>query len=106
MSSKELSRVEVLGRVKAGSVSLVEAAELLGLSYRQTKRVWSRFRAGGAKDLRHRGCGRESNRGYSKEFREHVLGCYRAAASEMDYHRQRPTARQLEEAFWLEEERW
>jgi len=28
-----------------------------------------------------------------------------AAAAEADYHRRRPTARQLDEVFWLEEER-
>src|SRR3989454_12738460 len=29
----------------------------------------------------------------------------RPAAAEADYHRQRPTARQLDDVFWLEEER-
>ena len=52
MSSKELNRVEVMGRVKAGSLRLQEAAELLGLSDRQAKRVWARYRGGGAKALR------------------------------------------------------
>lgn len=37
MSGKELRRVEVMGRVKAATVKLVEAAELLEISYRQTK---------------------------------------------------------------------
>ena len=54
MSRRELSRVEVMGRVKAGSLRLGEAAELLELSYRQTKRIWARFRGGGAKGLQHR----------------------------------------------------
>jgi hypothetical protein len=39
LSRKELSRVEILGRVKARSLRLREAAELLELSYRQAKRV-------------------------------------------------------------------
>jgi hypothetical protein len=72
LSSKEVHRVEVLGRVKSGNLKLGEAALLLDLSYRQMKRVWKRFREGGAKGLRHRGCGRESNRGYVEEFRERV----------------------------------
>ena len=76
LSSKELHRVEVLGRVKAGQMGLLEAAELVGLSYRQMKRVWSRYRSGGGKALQHRGCGRESNRGYGREFRERVLRSY------------------------------
>ena len=36
MSSQELRRVEVMGRVKAGSLKLNEASELLEISYRQT----------------------------------------------------------------------
>ncbi len=38
LSRKELSRVEVMGRVKANSLRLREAAELLELSYRQANR--------------------------------------------------------------------
>jgi len=76
LSSKELNRVEVMGRVKAGSLKVVEAAELMGLSYRQAKRVWARYRGGGARALQHGGCGRESNRGYGKKFRECVLRRY------------------------------
>ena len=72
LSSKEVHRVEVLGRVKSGNVKLGEAAALLDLSYRQMKRVWRRYREGGAKGLQHRNCGRESNRGYGKELRERV----------------------------------
>ena len=48
LSSKELSRVEVMGRVKAGSLRLQEAAELLWLSYRQAKRVWAHSRRTGS----------------------------------------------------------
>ena len=74
LSRKELNRVEVMGRVKAGNLRLKEAAELLDLSYRQTKRVWGRYRRGGAKALQHRNCGRGSNRAYAAEFRRAVLG--------------------------------
>jgi len=46
----------------------------------------------------------------SRYLDEHYLGDHnrryaRPAASVVDYHRQRPTARQLDEVFWLEEER-
>ena len=73
LSKKELSRVEVMGRVKARSLRLREAAELLGLSYRQSKRIWVRDREGGAKALQHGNCGRLSNRAYGAEFRAAVL---------------------------------
>jgi transposase len=73
LSRKELSRVEVMGRVKAHSLRLREAAELLELSYRQAKRIWARYRAGGAKALQHGNCGRVSNRAYPAKFRVAVL---------------------------------
>jgi hypothetical protein len=73
LSSKELSRVEVMGRVKAGNLRLGEASELLELSYRQARRIWARYRGGGAKALQHGNCGRRSNRAYAEEFRSTVL---------------------------------
>jgi transposase len=73
LSKKELSRVEVMGRVKARSLRLREAAEMLELSYRQSKRIWARYREGGAKALQHGNCGRVSNRAYPLKFRALVL---------------------------------
>lgn len=77
MSSRELNRVEVMGRVKAGNLRLREAAEQLGVSYRQTKGVWARFRSGGAKALQHGNCGRRSNRACAEEMREQALEAVR-----------------------------
>src|SRR6266436_3544640 len=62
-----------MGRVKAGNLRLGEASELLELSYRQTKRLWARYREGGAKALQHGNCGRESNRAYPAKMRAAVL---------------------------------
>jgi len=73
LSSKELSRVEVMGRVKAGNLRLGEASELLELSYRQAKRIWARYRVGGGKALQHGNCGRRSNRAYAIKLRAAVL---------------------------------
>ena len=73
LSRRELKRVEVMGRVRAGSLRLREAAELLELSYRQAKRIWARYRAGGGKALQHGNCGRVSNRAYAGKFRAAVL---------------------------------
>ena len=73
LSRKELSRVEVMGRVKERGLRLGEAAELLELSYRQAKRIWARYRHGGAKALQHGNCGRVSNRAYTAKFRRAVL---------------------------------
>jgi transposase len=73
MSGRELARVEVLGRVKAGSLALVEAATLMGVGYRQAKRLWRSFKRGGAKALRHGQVGRASNRGTPATTRRRVL---------------------------------
>jgi len=77
MSARELTRVEVLGRVKAGNLALVAAATLLGVSYRQAKRLWRSFQRGGAKALRHRQVGRPSNRGTPARTRQRVLALIR-----------------------------
>lgn len=73
MSSQELRRVEVMGRVKAGSLKLNEASELLGISYRQTKRLWKRYREGGREALQHRSCGQPSNRAQPAKLRKRIL---------------------------------
>ena len=43
MSASELRRVGVMERVKAGTLTLGSAAELLGVSYRQAKRIHRRL---------------------------------------------------------------
>jgi len=48
MSGRELGRVEVLARVKSKDLRVVDGAVLMRLSYRQTKRLWKRYREAGA----------------------------------------------------------
>jgi len=74
MSERELGRVEVLARVKGRELRVVDAAVLMGVGYRQGKRLWKRYREEGAKGLKHRSAGRRSNRAYAQEFRQRVLG--------------------------------
>jgi len=78
MSEQELRRVEVLSRVPAGEWKLVDAAKLLGLCYRQTKRLWGRYGRGGAQALQHGNAGRPSNRAKPRKFREQVLRLVRS----------------------------
>jgi transposase len=81
MSARELSRVEVLSRVKAGSLSVRSAATMLGVSYRQAKRLLRRYRAEGAKGLRHRAAGGASNHARPATERARVLALIRAKYS-------------------------
>jgi transposase len=63
MSSRELNRVEVMGRVGSGGLKLRDAAAMLELSYRQTKRLWRRYRQVGSKGLKHGNAGRPTDHG-------------------------------------------
>lgn len=73
MSRRELRRVEAMARVQAGELKVVDAAELVGVSYRQGKRWWKRYREEGPEGLKHRSAGRRSNRAKPQPFREEVL---------------------------------
>jgi transposase len=60
---------------------LVDAAELMGVSYRQAKRLWKRYRKQGAKGLKHGNAGRASNRAKRGAFRGKVLRLVRSKCS-------------------------
>ena len=73
MSIAELRRVEVFGQVQSGALRLLDAQEKLGLSYRQIKRLWRRYRQQGPAGLQHGNAGRTSHRAKPCAFREQVL---------------------------------
>jgi len=73
MSRKELQRLEVLSRVSSKALKLVNAAAIMRLSYRQTKRLWRRYEERGPEGLKHGNAGRESNRAKPERFRRKVL---------------------------------
>jgi hypothetical protein len=73
MSRKEYDRGVVLERVGRGDLTLLEAAEVLGLSYRQAKRLAARYRAGGRAALVHGNVGRPSNRSRPLAERERAI---------------------------------
>ena len=67
MSATERDRLDVLGRVKRGELTVVASAGLLGLSVRQARRVWKRFVASGAAGLVHGLRGRAGNHALAAE---------------------------------------
>lgn len=73
MSQKEFIRGAVFARVQEHSLTLREAAALLGLSYRHVKRLYKRYRREGSGGLVHRGVGRRSNRARPLSERDRVL---------------------------------
>jgi transposase len=77
MSTKELVRGGVLARVAAGTLKLTSAATVMGVSYRQAKRLYRRYRAEGATGLKHRSAGRRSNAARDADERASILALVR-----------------------------
>ena len=91
MSSRELERAEVMGRVGSGDLKLSDAGVMLELSYRQAKRLWRRYRQVGSKGLKHGNAGRPSNRSKPSKLRRRVLNLTRKKYSGSEEERFGPT---------------
>jgi transposase len=61
MSNQEITRLEVMQRLKEKRLMQKEAAQLLGISIRQVKRLWCAYRKKGAKGLVSARRGKPSN---------------------------------------------
>jgi len=72
MSERELTRGEWIARVVAGACSQKRAAERLGLSVRQIKRLCRKYRDNGVLGIAHKGRGKNSNRRISVDRRKQV----------------------------------
>jgi len=73
MSRKERERLKLMAGVKAEELTLVAAAGLLGVCYRQSKRIWRRYRDAGDAGLVHRLRGQPSARRKPQALRTQVL---------------------------------
>ncbi len=77
MSSKELSRLEVITKVHEKRLTISQATEYLGLSQRQVKRLSKRLKAEGAKGLVSRRVGKRSNHQLAAGLKDLALGLIR-----------------------------
>ena len=73
MSRKERKRLVIMAGVKREELTLVQAAGLTGLSYRQVKRVWRRYQDQGDAGLVHRLRGKPGLRCRPAALRRQVL---------------------------------
>lgn len=73
MSTKELSRLEVMQRLTQNRISQKEAGKILGLSTRQIKRLLKRYRQHGAAGLVSKHRGRKANNRLSEEVKRKAL---------------------------------
>lgn len=76
MSQKERIRLSVMKQVQAEELKLVEASEMMGLSYRQTKRIWGRYQLQGDRGLVHGARGKPGKRAKPAELRTRILRRY------------------------------
>ena len=61
MSQRERSRLVMMARVSEEAMTIKEASEVIGVSYRQSRRIYKRYREEGDKGVIHRNRGRPSN---------------------------------------------
>jgi hypothetical protein len=73
MSGNDRIRLDAVGRVKRGEMTVVKSAELMGVSLRQARRIWKRFKLEGDAGLLHKLRGRLSNRRLSQDVRERAV---------------------------------
>jgi len=82
MGEKDIRRAQVMGMVVEGKRSIAEAAEVMGVSYRQAKRILRRYREEGGPGLVHRNVGRPSGRRIDEALRRAVLRAYEESYSD------------------------
>jgi hypothetical protein len=76
MSRKERKRLTVMAGVTEKKLTLVQAAELMTVGYRQSKRIWKRYQAEGDAGLVHRLRGKPSARRKPAALRAQALARY------------------------------
>jgi hypothetical protein len=76
MSKNERERMKIMAGVKEQELTLVAAAGLMSVCYRQSKRIWRRYQAEGDAGLVHRLRGKPSVRRKSPELRTRALALY------------------------------
>jgi len=67
----------LMAEVKKGSMSVAEAGRVMGVSYRQAKRIWRRFCQRGDSGLVHGSRGKPGPRRTKAEFRDRVLARFK-----------------------------
>lgn len=82
MGYRELMRGKIMEMVQEKQLKLKDAAIKLNLSYRQTKRIYARYKEEGDKGLIHRSQSCPSNNQISPEIRDKAINLYRTNYSD------------------------
>jgi transposase len=73
LSQRQLQRFRVISLVEAGKITLKEAAEKIGRSYRQAKRIWKRVKEEGCKGVIHGNTGKPPSHRIAEGIQQKVL---------------------------------
>ena len=73
MNRKERDRITIMRGIQSQALTQVQAAQLMGVGYRQAKRVWRRYQDQGDAGLVHRLRGRTGLRGHLPAVRVQEL---------------------------------
>lgn len=76
VTKRDLRRIAAMAQTVEGKATVGEAAQQMGVSYRQAKRILKRYREHGAKGIPHAGRGRSSNRRIEEEVKQEILERY------------------------------
>jgi transposase len=77
MSRKELERKTLLEGFIYKKLTLKDAAKKMGISYRQAKRIWKRYKTEKDAGLQHKNRGKKPRNTYSDDFKEKIFILYR-----------------------------
>ena len=77
MNKSQWKRLDVLKRLQSGALKIPEAAQVLGLSARQVKRLRKRFADAGSDVVQHGNKGRRPSNRCSEAMRRRIVGLYR-----------------------------
>ncbi|HSB52301.1 MAG TPA: ISNCY family transposase [Dissulfurispiraceae bacterium] len=77
LRQRDLKRLHVVHKVLEGILTQAEAANMVGLSERQIRRIVSRIREEGDGGIQHRSRGRASNRKLPQKLKDRIIELYR-----------------------------
>lgn len=76
MSSRERKRMVLMASVQEGAMSIAQAGRVMGVCYREAKRIWHRFKKAGEAGLVHGGRAKPGPRRKEASLRLQVLARY------------------------------
>jgi transposase len=85
LTRRELKRVKVLEQVSGGSMSSAEAAESLGVTCRQLRRLKSKYAQEGEKGLIHGNRGRKPKHALPQEVKTEILRLFEEKYSDSNF---------------------